>query len=93
MTTRKKRTVKTIPNGPLEQTIAHHSLSIQSAHERIDLLVEKIHASENTPSTDKSKEVAALVGIWIDRQKASGQTTVDLKRVDDVRTGIELALS
>lgn len=42
---------------------------------------------------DKSKEVAALVGLWIDRQKAEGQTTVDLKRVDDIRTGIELALS
>lgn len=42
---------------------------------------------------DIAKEVAALVGAWIADQKASGQTTVDLKRVDDIRTGIELALT
>ncbi len=57
---------------------------VHVAHKRIDSLLAPV---------DKSKEVAALVGLWIDRQKASGQTTVDLKRVDDIRTGIELALT
>lgn len=73
----------------MDSTIAGLSRSIINAHERIDSLV----APGNTPPVDKTKEVAALVGLWIDRQKASGQTTVDLKRVDDIRTGIELALT
>ena len=38
-------------------------------------------------------EVAALVGLWIERQQAAGQTAVDLNRVKDVRAGIELALT
>lgn len=71
------------------------------AHKRITTLEGEIARlsfnqaldSQNTPPVDKSKEVAALVGLWIDRQKAEGATTVDLKRVDDIRTGIELALT
>lgn len=52
-----------------------------------------LESAATAAPVDKTKEVAALVGMWIDRQKASGQTTIDLKRVDDIRTGIELALT
>jgi len=44
-------------------------------------------------SRDIAAEVAALVGLWIERQQAAGQTAVDLNRVKDVRAGIELALT
>lgn len=53
----------------------------------------KLDLNAKAAPIDKSKEVAALVGLWIDRQKIEGATTVDLKRVDDIRTGIELALT
>lgn len=62
---------------------------VRTAHTRIDSIV----TPQNTAPADKSKEVSALVGLWIERHKAEGAMTVDLKRVDDVRAGIELALS
>jgi hypothetical protein len=33
-----------------------------------------------------------LVGIWMTDQRAAGATNVDLKQVDDIRTGIRYAL-
>lgn len=77
----------------LERRVNTIAASVTGAHERMSTLENAFYASGSTPSADKSKEVAALVGLWIDRQKAEGATTVDLKRVDDIRTGIELALS
>lgn len=68
-----------------------------SAHKRITTMegeIARLSFNQATvPPVDKTKEVAALVGMWIDRQKAEGALTVDIRRVDDIRTGIELALT
>lgn len=72
-----------------------------SAHKRITTMEGEISRiafnqaldTQAPAPVDKTKEVAALVGLWIDRQKAEGALTVDIRRVDDIRTGIELALT
>lgn len=50
------------------------------------------HAVESD-AEDIAMVASSLVGAWIADQMAAGQTSVDLKRVNDIRTGIELALT
>lgn len=85
--------------SPAATKLANVSDLALSAHKRITAAETEIARLTHDARTaalgsgDIAKDVAALVGLWIDRQKIEGATTVDLKQVDDIRTGIELALT
>lgn len=88
----RKKTTRRAATKNDDAMIGHLAVGMADLNQRIGS-IETVLRNDDTAPVDKTKEVAALVGLWIDRQKASGQTTVDLKRVDDIRTGIELALT
>lgn len=71
--------------------------ALNSAMDTIALLGSKIEILNAAPATTTKEptafDVSALVGVWIDEQQSEGKTTVDLARVNDIRTGIELGLS
>lgn len=91
---RSRRVKSNTVTDNLVHAVASLQVEMRKSTDQVENAILMMNARASADAlTDKSKEVAALVGLWIDRQKASGQTTVDLKRVDDIRTGIELALS
>lgn len=91
----RKKTTRRPATKNDDAMIGHLAVGMADLNQRVGSLENAaLIASQNFEAPrDKSKEVAALVGLWIDRQKAEGATTVDLRRVDDVRAGIELALT
>lgn len=88
----RKKTTRRPTTKNNDAMIGHLATGMADLNQRIGS-IETVLRNDDGTHADKSKEVAALVGLWIDRQKAEGATTVDLKRVDDIRTGIELTLS
>lgn len=89
---RRAKSNTTVDN--LVHAVASLQVEMRKSTDQVENVILMMNARTAAESpADKSKEVAALVGIWIDRQKAEGALTVDLRRVDDIRTGIELALT
>lgn len=104
MTARAKKTKPTV-NYPiltvadvLDIVMAQIDTARAELSEQMESLRSGIHARLDTATPPATKEptafdVSALVGVWIDEQQSEGKTTVDLARVNDIRTGIELGLS
>lgn len=79
----------------LVSTVASLQVELRKSTDQVEnlILMMNARAAAEPDAGDIAMVTSSLVGVWIADQIAAGQTSVDLKRVDDIRTGIELALT
>lgn len=79
----------------LVSTVASMQVELRKSTDQVEnlILMMNAKAAVEPDAGDIAMVASSLVGVWIDRQQSEGALTVDLRRVADVRAGIELALT
>jgi hypothetical protein len=94
VTTRAKKPTDTHVIDNLVSAVAAMQVEQRKSTDQVENLILMINgriAAADASAPEYTED--ELVGMWMTDQRNAGATNIDLKRVDDIRTGIRYALS